>query len=420
MRLARKVEVQPTPTQRQALLQHAGNARWAYNFGLRLKTEAISVRKALIASGTAPKDAPKVPSAIDLHRELNALKKVPVEDGGVPWMYSASKAAPQEALRDLDCAFQHFYRRIKAGEKPGYPRFKSRKQGIGGFRLTGSVRVQDRFVTLPVLGRLRVKPGDRRYLPVGSHGTASVTEHAGRWYVSILEPGDAPSGPTQNGGSEVGVDLGVERLATLSDGAVIANPRALKREGRKLRLLQKEVSRKTKGSKNRAKANLRLRRAHARVANIRRDALHKATTMLTKNHGRIVIEDLRVKNMTRAASGAGRRAKAGLNRSVLDACFGEFRRLLEYKGRLYGCEVVAVNPAYTSQRCSTCGHTEAGNRRSQAEFMCLSCGFTKNADVNAAVNILRAGSCPATACGGGVRLGGNVKQLSVKQESVVA
>ncbi len=402
MRLARKVEIQPTPTQRQALLQHAGSARWAYNFGLRRKMEAIDARKAAIAAGADPKCAPKVPTAIDLHRELNRLKKVPVEQGGVPWMYKASKAAPQEALRDLDSAFQHFYRRVKAGEKPGFPRFKSRNRSIGGFRLTGAVRVQDRFVKLPVLGRLRIKPGDRGYLPVGAHGTVSVTERAGRWYVSILEPGDAPE-TVSNGGPEVGLDLGVKRLATLSNGTVIENPRALKQMTQRLRLRQKEVSRKKNGSKNRAKAKAKLARTHARVANVRRDALQKATTILTKNHGRIVIEDLRVKNMTKATTGTWRKAKARLNRSVLDASFAEFRRLLEYKAKLYGCEVVLVNPAYTSQRCSACGHIESGNRPSQARFCCLSCGFATNADVNAANNILKAGSCPVTACGDGIK-----------------
>lgn len=170
-------------------------------------------------------------------------------------------------------------------------------------------------------------------------------------------------------------------------------------------------------SKNRAKARRRLAKAHAWVASVRRDALHKVTTMLTRSHGRIVIEDLRVRNMT---AGGGAR-KRGLNRVVLDAAFGEFRRLLEYKGKLYGCEVVAVPAPYTSQRCSVCGYVEAGNRLSQAEFRCLSCGFETNADLNAAINILAAGSCPEAlnACGEDVRPNQPwlVGQASMKQES---
>lgn len=418
MRLGRKVEVQPTPTQVQALLQHAGNARWAYNWGLARKKEAWAERKDALDAGVPQGDAPKVPTAIDLHRELNALKKLPVEDGGIPWAYLASKCAMQEALRNLDRAFQNFFRRVRNGEKPGYPRFKSRNRGIGGFTVTGTIRVQGRFVQLPRLGRLRVKPGDRGYLPIGTHGTATVTERAGRWFVSILGPEVEEAAP--NGGPAGGLDLGVARLATLSDGTVIENPKALAAGQRKIKHLQKEVSRKKKGSANRGKARAALARAHARVANVRKDALHKATTAIAKSHGKVIVEDLKVRNMT---AGGGSR-KRGLNRVVLDASFSEFRSMLEYKGKLYGCEVVAVNPAYTSQRCSECGHVEKDNRVSQAEFRCLSCGFEINADLNAAINILEAGSCPDStnnACGADVsRSNLRVRpQSAVKQESAV-
>jgi putative transposase len=418
MRLARKVEVQPTPTQMQAFLQHTGNARWAFNWGLARKKSAWVAQKAALDAGTSKEEAPKVPTAVDLHRELNALKRLPVEEGGVPWMYEASKCAPQEALRNLDKAFQNFFRRVKSGEKPGYPRFKSRNRGIGGFTLTGTIRVQDRFVTLPTIGRLRVKPGERGWLPVGAHGTATVTQTAGRWFVAVLGPEVEEAAPS--GGPVVGLDLGVVRLATLSDGTVIENPRALARGQRKIKKLQKEVSRKKKGSTNRAKSRAKLARAHARVANVRRDALHKATTTLAKSHGGVIVEDLKVRNMTR---GGGSR-KRGLNRVVLDASFSEFRRLLEYKARRYGCTVVVVPAAYTSQRCSACGHVEAGNRRSQSDFRCLACGHEVNADLNAAINILNAGSCPefSNACGADVRRSSlRVQpQSAMKQESAVA
>lgn len=417
MRISRKAEIQPTPTQRQALLQHAGNARWAYNWGLKRKQKAWADRKAAVEAGVPKDDAPKVPTAIDLHRELNVLKGVPVEEGGVPWMYEASKAAPQEALRDLDRAFQHFFRRVKAGvkapAKPGYPRFKSRSRGIGGFRLTGSIQVARTTVCLPRIGRVRVKPGDHNYLPIGRLPYASVTERAGRWFVSVLGPEVACADP--NGKSGIGLDLGVARLATLSDGTIIENPKALAAGQRKIKRLQKAMQRKQKGSANRNKAKAKLARAHARVANVRRDAVHKATTNLTKSHGRIVIEDLKVKNMT---CGGGSR-KRGLNRVILDAGFGAFRRILEYKAKLYGCEVVVVPPHYTSQRCSACGHVEAGNRTGQAEFRCLSCNYEVNADLNAAINILVAGSSPDTknACGADVRRARPGSQLAEKRES---
>lgn len=311
---------------------------------------------------------------------------------------------------------------MQAGEQPGFPRFKARNRGIGGFRVTGSIRVEAHAIILPRLGRLRIKPGDHGYLPVGTHGQASVTERAGRWYVSVLGPEAEEASP--NGGPAVGIDLGVTRLATLSDGTVFENPHALVKAEHKIKWLQKEVSRKKHGSANRRKAKARLARAHARVANIRRDALHQATTILAKSHGKVMVEDLKVRNMTRRRVGTGRAAKAGLNRSLLDASFGEFRRLLTYKAKRYGCEVVTVNPAYTSQRCAACGHVEAGNRQSQTAFRCLSCHYEANADYNAAINILVAGSCPDTknACGADVRRRSlqATAQSIMKQESAVA
>ena len=404
MRLSYRAEIRPTPRQRQALLQHAGNARWAYNFGLRKHREAY---EQWVEAGK-PKKWKGWPNAISLHRDLNALKKVRVEDGGIPWMYEASKAAPQEALRDLDRAFKNFLT-----GRARYPRFKSRSRGIGGFRLTGTIRVDNRTIQLPVIGRVKLQPGERGYLPWGKHAQVSVTEQAGRWFVSVVGPEVVEAEP--NNGSSVGLDLGVARLATLSDGTVIENPKALASGQRKIKRLQQEVSRKKKGSANRGKARRRLAKAHARVRNVRRDALHKATATLTKSHGKVVVEDLKVRNMTRSGRG-----KRGLNRVVLDAAFGEFRRMLEYKGKLYGCSVEAVPAHYTSQRCSACGHVEKGNRRTQSDFLCLSCGHEANADLNAAINILAAASSTEAenACGEDVRPTPvrPERQTSVKQE----
>ena len=404
MRLAYRAEIKPTPRQRAALLQHAGNARWAYNWGLRQHRDAY---EQWMAEGK-PAKWKGWPNAISLHRDLNALKKALPEDGGIPWMYSASKASPQEALRDLDRAFKNFLT-----GRARYPRFKSRSRGIGGFRLTGTIKVGHRTIQLPVVGRVKFQPGERGYLPWGKHAQVSVTEQAGRWFVSVVGPEVVEAAPSDR--PAVGLDLGVARLATLSDGTVIENPKALQRGQRKIKRLQQEVSRKKKGSANRNKARHRLAKAHDRVRNVRRDALHKATTSIATRFGRVIIEDLKVRNMTRSGRG-----KRGLNRVVLDAAFGEFRRLLEYKGRLYGCEVVAVPPHYTSQRCSACGHVEKGNRVSQSDFLCLSCGHEANADLNAAINILEAASSTDSlnACGEDVRPTSTCseRQTSMKQE----
>jgi putative transposase len=412
LRLSRKVELQPTPTQIRAFLQHSGNTRWAWNWGLARKNEAWEERKVALESGIHASVAPKLPSAIDLHRELNALKKLPPESGGIPWMYEASKWAPQNALRDLDIAFQCFFLRVKRGEKPGYPRFKKKSSGIGGFRLCEPIVVTKKSIQLPRIGRVRIKPGDHGYIPLGRYSQASITERAGRWFVSIVVPEIEEAVP--NGGPSIGLDLGVTQLATLSDGTFVENPKALAAGQSKIAQLQRALQRKQKGSANQVKARAKLARAHYRVANVRRDAIHKATTSLTKSHGRIVIEDLKVANMTRK----GGARKRGLNRVVRDAGFSEFRRQLEYKGKLHGCEIVVVPPHYTSQRCSVCGHTEAGNRPSQAKFLCQSCGHAENADVNAAKNLMMAGSCPdiENACGAGVRRASR-PQSALKQES---
>jgi putative transposase len=207
VRLSYRAEIRPTPRQRAALLQHAGNARWAYNWGLRQHRDAY---EQWVAEGK-PKKWKGWPNAISLHRDLNALKKAAPKDGGVPWMYEASKAAPQEALRDLDRAFKNFL----AG-RARYPRFKSRSRGIGGFRLTGTIRADNRTVQLPIIGRVKLQPGERGYLPWGKHAQVSVTEQAGRWFVSVVGPEVEEAAPSD--GPAVGLDLGVARLATLSDG----------------------------------------------------------------------------------------------------------------------------------------------------------------------------------------------------------
>src|SRR5471030_353236 len=168
---AYKTQLDPNNVLRTQLLQHAGAKRWAYNWGLRRKIEEYE-------------KTGKSPSATALHRELNRLKKAPPTQGGVPWMYEVSKCAPQEALRDLDLAFVNFFRRVKEGGKPGFPRFKSKKRGIGGFRLTGTLKVFERHIQLPRLGRIRLK--ERGYLPFDEPTvhilSATVTESSGRWF----------------------------------------------------------------------------------------------------------------------------------------------------------------------------------------------------------------------------------------------
>src|SRR2546423_8049423 len=265
-----KTELDLNQEQITTCLKHAGCARKAYNWGLARKEEAR-------VAGLP------IPNARQLHRELNALKATEF-----PYMYECSKCAPQESLIDLDHAFKHFFRKVhlkKQGRwrgKCGYPKFKSRKKGIGGFRLTGAIHVFEKSIQLPRLGTLRLK--EKLYLPRNAKiGSATITEQAGRWYVSICVPEESAE-PEPATGPVIGVDLGVKTLARVSDGREIANPTALRKRLKRLGRLSRWHSRKQKGSANRKKSQRRLARIHARIAHVRQDALHKATAgLVAKN-----------------------------------------------------------------------------------------------------------------------------------------
>ncbi len=243
-----KTELDLNNAQKTACIRHAGAARWAYNWGLVRKIEAYQEGK-------------RVPTAIDLHRELNVLKK-----GELSWMYTVSKCAPQEALRNLDQAYTHFFRRVKekrAGRivQAGFPRFKSKKNGSGSFRLTGAIHIFENAIQLPRLGRLRLK--EHGYLPIeGAHIlSATVSERAGRWFVSVQVEMCHPE-PLETTRPVAGVDLGILALATMSDGTRIENPRALTKSLHRIQRLQRIVSRRQRGSANREKAVRKLARAH--------------------------------------------------------------------------------------------------------------------------------------------------------------
>jgi putative transposase len=236
----------------------------------------------------------------------------------------------------------------------------------------------------------------RQRLAVGIariHG-AAVSCEAGRWYISFGCEVERAVVESNGHGDTVGVDLGILTLATLSTGETVPGPRALRAGLRKLRRLSRHQSRCQKGSHNRRKAARILARHHARVANLRRDHLHKLTTRLAKSHGRIVVEDLNVAGMTRSARGTvaspGRnvRAKRGLSRSLADASFGELRRMLEYKCRWYGAELEICDRFFPSSKtCSRCGllrdHLSLGERI----FTCPACGLSIDRDLNAAINL---------------------------------
>ena len=356
-----KTELKLNNRQRTLCSKHAGCARFAYNWGLRRMIEEYE------KTGRSP-------NAIELHRELVKLKQTIL-----PWMYEVSKCAPQEALRNLDNAFKHFYRRVKNGEKPGFPKFKSRKQGIRSFRLAGDIRVFNNRIQLPRIGHLKLK--EQGYLPPESDHvhilSATVSEKAGRWFVSLTveEKITIP----KNTGPKVGVDVGISTLVTVSDGTVVENPRTLERYKRKLKRVQRKLSRKRHQSKNRPKTRVRLQRIYGRIANIRKDLIHKTTSKLAKTKSVIVIEDLNVLDMLKNHIMA---------KSIADASFSEFRRQLGYKTQWYGSKLI-VAPRFfpSSKMCSNCGNIKSELPLSTRTYVCNQCGFTANRDVNASYNL---------------------------------
>jgi putative transposase len=327
--------------------------------------------------------------------ELKSLKEA------APWIAEAPHHCLQQTLKDLDRAFQNFF-----AKRASYPTFRKKFQK-DSFRFPDAkqflVDEAGLRVKLPKLGQVPYRNGKgRNALKLDGMAKSITVSREGRhWFMSVLCESEVPE-PLANAGGPVGLDLGVAQAITTSTGEHLLVLGRTRAEDRRLARLQRNLGRKKKGSKNRGKARRDLAEFQARIARRRRDSIHKATTKLAKNHGLIVIEDLQVKGMTASTAGTleapGRnvRAKAGLNRVILDKAWAEIRRQLGYKTLWSGSRLVAVHPAYTSQRCSRCGHTEAGNRPSQEKFACLACAHTENADVNAANNILAAGLAATT------------------------
>ncbi len=363
-----KTELDLNNAQITACLQHAGVARFTYNWGLRRYQEEYAAGR-------------KTPTAIGLHKELNALKKT-----DFPWMYDVSKCAPQEALRNLEKAFKNFFNNVKKKKqgkhkgKLGYPRFKTKKKGIGSFRLTGLIHVHEKHIQLPRLGLLKLK--EANYIPTKKQVhilSATVSEKAGRWYVSV-QVEEEIADPMKAQGKAIGVDLGVKTLATTRDAVAYENPKALRKNLSKLARLGRRHSRKVKGSKNKKKAARRLARIHARIAHIRSNALHQATTAIAKTKPcTIVLEDLNVKGMMQNRK---------MSRTVGDVGMYEFKRQITYKAEQKGSSILMVSRWFpSSQTCSCCGWVDKDQDLDDRVFVCIDCGYVADRDYNAAKNL---------------------------------
>ncbi|TXK41090.1 RNA-guided endonuclease TnpB family protein [Nonomuraea sp. C10] len=384
MRRSLKFLLRPTRHQEIALTACLEDHRQLYNAALEHRRTAYAKAGVSVRYGDQSAE----------------LKHIRADDTGGQGRWSFS--SQQATLRRLDKAFAAFFRRVKAGRTPGFPRFKGRgrfdtvewpKDGDGCRWDSQPGHPSATYVRLQGVGHVRV----HRHRPVkGRVKTISVKREGSRWYL-VLSCDNVPAEPLPATGAMAGIDLGVASLVTTSDGVRVANPRHLAAGAGRLADAQRDLARKRRGSRRRRKAVARVAALHGKVRRQRLDYAHKAALVLVRAYDVIVHEDLRIANMTRSASGTveapGRNVaqKSGLNRSILDAGWGVFLTTLSHKAESAGRELIAVNPAGTSRTCSRCGHCAKANRVTQAEFRCVSCGHAAHADVNAAVNIVRAG-----------------------------
>jgi putative transposase len=419
--LAYRYALDPTPAQERSLRSHAGAARVAFNWGLARVKANLAQREAeksygITGDGLTP---PVSWSLYSLRKDWNAAK-----DEVAPWWPECSKEAFNTGLDQLARALKNWgdSRKGKRKGKPaGFPRFRSKRKARMSVRFTtGAVRCEVTHAVLPRLGRIklheRAATGDARIL------SATVRHERGRWFVSFTAEAEISRPAPRRPDAVVGVDLGIKTLAVLSNGEEIPNPRHLSGALRKLRRLSRTVSRRQgpdrrtrrEPSNRWRRASAALGRAQGRVADQRKDGLHKLTTRLASEFGTVVIEDLHVAGMTR-----NRR----LARHVADASFGEFRRQLEYKAAWHGGRVIVADRWFASSKtCAGCGAVKAKLPLSERTYVCTSCGMVAGRDLNAALNLAAlgrrelAGSGPDSNGRGADRKTGLDRQVAVKRQ----
>jgi putative transposase len=368
-----RFELMPNGQQERQMRRFAGACRFIYNKALALQKERYERgEKKLGYAG--------------LCKLLTEWRN----SAETAWLAEAPIHPLQQKLKDLERAYSNFF----AG-RADFPRFR-KKGRSDSFRYPDPKQIKldqsNSRIFLPKLGWLRYR-NSRKVL--GDLRNVTVSLSGGKWFVSIQTEREVEQAIPQGGA--VGIDMGIARFATLSDGTFYAPLNSFKRHEERLRKAQQALSRKVKFSSNWKKAKARVQRIHARIANARRDFLHKTSTAISKNHAIVCIEDLQVRNMSQSAAGTvdapGKnvRAKSSLNKSILDQGWYEFRRQLEYKLSWNGGRLIIVPPHNTSRTCPCCGHVSADNRPTQARFECVECGFEDNADVVGAINILSRG-----------------------------
>ncbi|MDI2128465.1 RNA-guided endonuclease InsQ/TnpB family protein [Yinghuangia seranimata] len=372
MQLRYSFRIEPSPCQRIALARAFGCARVVFNDALRIREEAH-------ARGVP------FPKSGDLSRQvITEAKRTPER----AWLAGVSAVVLQQSLRDLDTAYRNFFASVNGNRKGpsiGRPRFKTRRDNRQAIRFTANARwkiTDDRRLSLPKIGEIRVRWS--RELPSVPSTVTVVKDASGRYFASFVvetDPeGDAAAWPDADGFQ--GVDLGLTHFAVLADGSRVSSPRFLRRAEKKLRKRQRELSRKERGSRNRDKARVKVARAHARVADARRDFHHQLSTKLTRENQAVYVETLAVKGL----------ARTRLAKSVHDAGWARFVDMLRYKAARYGRVFGQVPRTFpSSQLCSECGRRDGPKPLHVRTWTCGNCGSHHDRDVNAARNIVNEG-----------------------------
>lgn len=367
-----KVRIYPNAEQQQLLERHFGAVRKVYNLLLDAKIKAFECGDSL--------------GIYDLKKRLVPMKNS--RDG--QWLKEIDSTALQNAVINMGKAYDHFFRRVRNGEKSGFPRFKSKHHPRQSYQ-SSTVKIKNGKLYLPKIGL--VKAVFHRDV-VGIIKTVSISRESGQYHAAInFEDGQQETVGTNNGKS-IGIDVGIKVFAYLSDGRAIKHVN-LDKEIREVVKAQKVLSRRKKDGANREKAKAALAKKYLKLRNKRNDFLHKLSNDLSENQT-IAVEDLKIKNMSRKAHASidnpnmRLSGKRGLNRSILQQSWGRFFEMLDYKLARNGGSLVRVDPRYTSQTCHVCGHVSNKNRETQSRFKCKACGAESNADFNASVNILNA------------------------------